>query len=83
MSSKKLPVLSGKQLISILGKDGWSIGRTANHGLCVTKQHTKCNSGKRVAFIPNKNESLPVGTLMAILGTKQTNIRKEGMLGLV
>jgi len=71
---------SGKQLIKLLRKDDWVVGRRAKHGVTLTKSsgdHTK------VTFIPDTRASLPIGTLMAILGTKQTGIGRTGLSGLI
>jgi hypothetical protein len=37
----------------------------------------------RVTFIPDTRASLPIGTLRAILGTKQTGLGKNGLLKLL
>ena len=36
-----------------------------------------------VTFIPEKNDSLPKGTLSDILGPKQTKIGKKGLASLI
>ena len=72
--------LSGKKLINLLRKDGWTIGRRARHGITLTKSfgdHTK------VTFVPDTRVSLPIGTLMAILGAKQTGIGRKGLNKLI
>ncbi len=33
-----IPAISGKQLIKLLQKDGWQLGRKATHGLTLTKK---------------------------------------------
>ena len=70
------PVLSGKKLIALLQKDGWSIGRKAKHGVTLFKSFGKLN---RVTFIPDTRADLPVGTLLAILGHMQTGIGRKGL----
>jgi predicted RNA binding protein YcfA (HicA-like mRNA interferase family) len=75
-----IPALSGKQLIRLLQKDGWIVGRKTTHGITLTKFII---DRTRVTFIPNKSSSLPDGTLSAILGTKQTGIGKAGLLELL
>ena len=72
-----LPALTGKELIKLFVDNGWSKGRIANHGVTLFKQFPE---GKRVTFIPNKSCSLPKGTLMAILGHKQTKLGRNGLL---
>jgi predicted RNA binding protein YcfA (HicA-like mRNA interferase family) len=75
-----LPAVSGNQLIRLLKKDGWQIGRRANHGRTMTKL---VGSRILVTFIPEKSDSLPKGTLSDILGSKQTRIKKEGLASLI
>lgn len=71
-----VPALTGNQLIKLLESDGWKVQRNANHGLILTKDG-------RVAVVKNTNESLPKGTLNAIIGPKQTALGREGLLALV
>lgn len=80
MTNSKLPAISGKKLVNLLKKDGWIEGRRATHGLTLTK---KFKDKTRVTFIPTKGKSLPKGTLMAILGDKQTGLGKEGLFELI
>jgi len=75
----KLPALSGRQLIRLLRRDGWIIGRRARHGISLTKHF---GDRTRVTVIPDTSASLDEGTLMAILGVKQTNLGKRGLLDL-
>lgn len=75
----KVPAISGKKLIKLLQKDGWEPRRYARHGVALAKS----TSGRiRVTVIPNTRASLDEGTLAAILGPKQTNIGKDGLLDL-
>jgi predicted RNA binding protein YcfA (HicA-like mRNA interferase family) len=76
----ELPAITGIQLIKLLEKDGWTLGRRAKHGRALTK---KIGDSKRVTFIPETRESLPEGTLLAILGAKQTGIGKTGLRRLI
>jgi len=76
----ELPAITGIQLIKLLKKDGWTPGRRARHGRCLTK---KIGDITRVTFIPETRETLPTGTLLAILGAKQTGIGKAGLKKLV
>lgn len=73
-------VLSGRQLIKLLVKDGWSIGRRAKHGTTLTKSF---GDRTKVTFVPDTRASLPLGTLMAILGFKQTGIGRRGLIDLI
>lgn len=76
----RLPALSGKMLIKLLQKDDWSIKRRAQHGVALAKQFP---DRVRVTVVPDSNAPLDDGTLGAILGSKQTNIRRAGLLDLV
>jgi len=79
--SSNLPAITGQELIKLLKKDGWVEGRYAKHGRIMTKKFA--NNRTRVTFIPTKPGSLPRGTLMKILGSQQTNLRKKGLLKLL
>lgn len=76
----KLPVISGNQLKKLLVKDGWIEVRKTNHGMALKKKYS---DRTRVIIIPPKNDDLPIGTLSAILGPKQTNIGRKGFEGLI
>lgn len=80
MRYTRIPAITGRQMIKLLEKDGWVAGRKATHGRCLTKL---VGDKTLVTFIPDKNDSLPEGTLKAILGDKQTRIGKEGLLDLL
>ncbi|MFQ5864557.1 MAG: type II toxin-antitoxin system HicA family toxin [bacterium] len=71
-----LPAITGNELLKLLSKDGWKVSREATHGRTLTKEFP---DRTRVTFIPETNESLPKGTLSAILGTKQTAIGRKGL----
>lgn len=75
-----LPAITGKQLIKLLKKDGWAVGRRAKHGITLTKAFP---DRTRVTFVPDTRASLPEGTLQAILSTDQTDIGKRGLLDLI
>lgn len=76
----KAPALTGKQLIKLLKKDGWVVGRKAQHGVSLTKS---IGNRTKVTFIPDTRASLDSGTLGAILGVKQTGLGKRGLLELL
>lgn len=76
----KAPALTGKQLIKLLRKDGWLVGRKAQHGFSLTKS---TGDRTKVTFIPDTRASLDTGTLGAILGVKQTGLGKNGLLKLL
>ena len=73
----KLPALSGRQLLKLLQKDGWTIARRARHGVSLTKRF---DDRTRVTVVPTSRANLDEGTLSAILGPKQTSIGKKGLL---
>jgi len=77
--SADLPAISPTELIKILEKNGWKSGRRTNHGISMTKFVEGRNL---VTIIPTKDKSMPAGTLSAILGSKQTQIGREGFLKL-
>jgi predicted RNA binding protein YcfA (HicA-like mRNA interferase family) len=79
--SQKLPAISGNELIKLLLKDNWEISHKATHGISMKKRFP--DGRYRVTIIPTSNESLPKGTLAAILGPKQTNLRRDGLLDLL
>lgn len=80
MKYRKIPALTGLDLIKLLIKAGWEKGRKAKHGYTLTKRF---GNRTRVTFIPVKKDSLPIGTLMVILGPKQTGLGKKGLLRLL
>jgi len=75
-----LPAITGKELIGILKRDGWQVGRKATHGISLTKY---IGDRTRVTVIPDTRASLDRGTLMAILGNKQTGLGRKGLLRLL
>jgi predicted RNA binding protein YcfA (HicA-like mRNA interferase family) len=75
-----IPDITGKQLIRLFLKDSWGVGRKAKHGMTLRK---RVGNRTRVTFIPDTRASLPIGTLRAILGTKQTGLGKNGLLKLL
>ena len=76
----RLSPLSGRKLITLLQKDGWVFKRRARHGVALAKQFS---ARTRVTVIPDTSTILDDGTLGAILGPKQTNIGKAGLIDLV
>ena len=80
MKYQKIPALSGIELIKLLRKEGWVEYRQTNHGVALSK---KISDRIKVTIIPKGKTSLPKGTLMAILGPKQTGIGTKGLLELL
>ena len=66
--------------IDILRKDDWEFSRKANHGRALTK---KVNDRTLVTIVPETRDSLPDGTLNAILSEKQTRLGRSGLLELI
>ena len=75
-----IPALTGRQLIEILMKDGWSVKRRANHGLFLTKQF---GEAVRVTVVKDTTASIPSGTLSAILSLRQTGLGRDGLARLL
>ena len=76
----RLSPLSGRKLIKLLQRDGWVCKRRARHGVALAKRFSE---HVRVTVIPDTNAILDDGTLGAILGPKQTNIGKAGLIALI
>jgi predicted RNA binding protein YcfA (HicA-like mRNA interferase family) len=77
----QLPPITGKQLIRLFEKDGWTRGRRTLHGVAFRKSFP--DGRTRVITIPDKRSVLPDGTLGAILGPKQSGIGRAGLAALV
>jgi predicted RNA binding protein YcfA (HicA-like mRNA interferase family) len=76
----QLPTISGKKLIKLLQKAGWDVHGRAKHGVALRKRFA---DRTRVTIVPDTTARLDDGTLSAILGQKQTNIGKRGLLNLI
>jgi predicted RNA binding protein YcfA (HicA-like mRNA interferase family) len=77
---QKIPALNGFELIKLLKKDGWVEHRKTTHGIALEKR--VCDR-TRVTIVPKTRATLPTGTLMAILGEKQTGLGRLGLLQLL
>jgi predicted RNA binding protein YcfA (HicA-like mRNA interferase family) len=75
----RLPAITGKQLIKLLQKDGWIWHRRARHGVALIKA---MSDRIRITIVQDTRAIIPEGTLLDILGQKQTGIRKKGLLEL-
>jgi len=76
-----LPAITGRQLIRLLNKkDGWQITGTCPHGVSLMKDVA---GKRRVTTVQNSHESLPKGTLDAILSEKQTGLGRNGLRDLL
>lgn len=80
MKHQKIPSLTGKELIKLLKKAGWIEHRQATHGVALVKRF---GERRKVTIVPKTKVTLPDGTLMAILGEKQTGLGKKGLLKLL
>ena len=76
----RLPALSGKKLINLLEKDGWSAMCRTRHGVALIK---KIGDRTRVTIVQDTRAIIPEGTISDILSQKQTGIGKKGLLELV
>jgi predicted RNA binding protein YcfA (HicA-like mRNA interferase family) len=77
----KPPAITGKQLIRLLTKGGWTPGRRTRHGISFARRFP--DGRARVTVVPDKRSSLPDGTLADILGPTQTGIGREGLSELI
>ena len=76
MKYQKIPALNGLELIKILKIDGWIEHRQTTHGIALKK---RWDDRTRVTIVPKSRATLPTGTLMAILGKKQTGLGRLGL----
>jgi predicted RNA binding protein YcfA (HicA-like mRNA interferase family) len=77
----RLPAITGRQFIRLLEKDGWVQGGQRTHGVALRK----VQPGNRtlITIVPNKTDSLKLGTLRAILSDQQTCLGREGLQHLI
>lgn len=73
--------ITGRQLIRLLQKHQFEIARSARHGVSMRKRLAEGRT--IVTVVPDTGEALPRGTLMAILGPKQTRLGRQGLLELI
>lgn len=74
--------ITGKQLITLLQEDGWTLSRRSRHGAFLFKRFPG-ESSPRFTTVPDKSDLLPDGTLGAILGIRQTRLGKDGLQKLI
>ena len=79
--SQALPAVTGKQLIRLFRRDGWTEVRRVRHGIAFAKPSP--DGRQRITIIPDKRSVLPTGTLAAILGPKQSGIGRDGLAALI
>ncbi|MGH2584894.1 MAG: hypothetical protein ACRDJE_08275 [Dehalococcoidia bacterium] len=75
-----LPAITGRELMRLLRLDSRQIGRRSTHGIVHTKRFP---DRTRVTTIPDKRRPLATGTLLDILGPRQTGIGRHGLLDLI
>jgi len=80
LNYQTLPALNGFELIKLLKKDGWIEHRQTTHGIALRK---RLDDRTRITIVPKTRATLPTGTLMAILGEKQTGLGRSGLLQLL
>ena len=73
----KLPRLSGREVIKILSKKGFTIARQKGSHIILVK---KSNEGKTGVVVPNHRE-MDKGTLLEII--RQSGLTREEFLGLI
>ena len=73
----KLPVLSGRELIRILVKQGWEQSRIhGSHAILIRVQN-----GKKTAVVVPLHREIDRGTLLEIL--RQAGLTREQLLGVL
>ena len=80
MKYQTIPALNGFELIKLLKKDGWLEPRQITQGIALRK---RLEDRTRITIVPKTRAALPTGTLMAILGEKQTGLGRSGFLRLL
>lgn len=75
-----LPAISGNELLKLYRKNNWAVAGRTRHGVAIRKL---IGDRTRLGIIPTGNRSLPIGTLMAIIGPKQTGIGRAGFLAMI
>jgi predicted RNA binding protein YcfA (HicA-like mRNA interferase family) len=78
--TERPPAITGKQLIKLLIKDGWVESGGKGSHISLRKAYS---DRTRITVIKNTNDSIPAGTLSAILGPKQAQLGKAGLLALI
>ena len=76
-----LPAVTGRQLIRLLRRDGWTSARRSTHGRFLSK--TFPDGTVRTTVVPDKRRPLAPGTLGDILGPLQTGLGRDGLLALI
>lgn len=74
--------ISGRELMRLLEREGWTIGRATRHGIAVSR-HFPGERYPRSTVIPDKTADLPDPTLGGILSVKQTGLGRAGLQDLI
>ena len=75
-----LPALTGRQLIALLKKDGWTDCGRVTHGVSLQKRGA--DGRTRIAVVPDKSVVLGE-TLHRIISVKQSGIGRQGLLDMI
>ncbi len=75
-----VPAISGPELAKLLEKDGWTLDRRSTHGLTYKKM---VGGELLITTIPSKSRPLCKTTLAQILGPRQTQLGRAGLLRLL
>ena len=70
--------ITGRDLITLLIDDGWTVARRANHGLFMVKWDPSINA-LRTTIVPDSTKDLKPGTLGRILSPTQTGLGAQGL----
>lgn len=81
MIPRRLPRITGDQLIRLLERDGFVFHRQRGSHISLRKPIP--DGRTLVAVVPATRQLLPTGTLMAILGPKQTNLGRDYLIELI
>lgn len=74
--------ISGRRLIRLLEREGWTLGRETRHGIFVSRRFPG-DRFPRTTVIPNKTTDLGDRTLGAILSVRQTGLGRVGLQNLI
>ena len=72
----KLRAITGRELIKLLKREGWTEIRNSRHGIWLRRD---AEGETRFTTVKDTGEQIPQGTLSDILGPKQTGLGKAGL----
>ncbi len=76
-----LPAITGRQLIRLLRRAGWTQTGRRTHGIAFAKPDP--DGRVRITIVPDKKRPLAPGTVAAILSPQQTNLGRNGLAALI